>query len=94
MKPTQYILSKIAEEAGEVAQMAAKTQQFGLHEVKPGMDISNLERLYHEVDDLIAVVGMIEGKPYHPNRDRVAAKIEKVYHYLDLSIRLGQTEES
>ena len=54
MNREQYLLGKLAEEGSEVAQMALKTQQFGLDEVY--VDESNRQRLHGELNDLLTIV--------------------------------------
>lgn len=51
MDKLQYLLTKLAEEGSEVAQIALKTQQFGPHEVMPGQPLSNFQRCHHEIDE-------------------------------------------
>lgn len=55
----QYLLTKLAEEASEVAQIALKTQQFGANEVYPNQEYTNTERIHQELIDLLAIVGML-----------------------------------
>lgn len=52
MTEIQYLLGKIAEEASEVAQMAIKCANFGLHETRTIDDPTNFSRLAEELDDL------------------------------------------
>lgn len=58
MNRLHYLLSKVAEEAAEVAQMAAKTQQFGLRERYQDQP-ENFVRLAEELSDLLTVFGML-----------------------------------
>lgn len=55
----QYLLTKLAEEASEVAQIALKTQQFGADEVYPEQSKTNTQRIHSELIDLLAIVGML-----------------------------------
>lgn len=57
MNLTQYLLGKLAEEAAEVAQMALKCQQFGLHDQYK--EELNSERLRAELNDLMAVIELL-----------------------------------
>lgn len=52
MTITQHLLGKLAEEGSEVAQIALKTQQFGLSEKCPGQPFDNAERTHQELDDI------------------------------------------
>lgn len=55
----QYILSKIAEEAGEIVQVASKGQLHGLYDINPMTGISNMGELAGEAGDLEAVLAML-----------------------------------
>lgn len=93
MNRLQLLLTKLAEEGSEIAQIALKTQQFGLHEVCPGQPFSNAERTHQEIDDLMAIVEMLNdeyGFGYEPSRERRDAKKIKVNKYAAYSAELGQ----
>lgn len=91
MNRTTYLLSKIAEEAAEVAQMAAKTQQFGLQERYTITHDTNVERLKQELTDLLTVVGMLQTETRFDFGVHVAqmnaVKVDKVDHYYELACR-------
>ena len=91
----QYLLGKLSEEASEVAQIALKNQQFGMREVFPGQPLTNADRAHLELDDLYAVVEMLNdmGFEYKPNRFRIDAKKDKVVKYLKYSVELGMVPE-
>lgn len=91
MSLQQYLLTKLAEEGAEVGQIALKTQQFGIAEKCPGQRYTNAERTHQELDDLMAVVEMLNdvGFGYEPNRERIEAKKEKVVKFLRYSVGLG-----
>lgn len=91
MNKEQYLLTKLAEECNEVAQMALKTQQFGMDEVY--IDKSNKERLHEELTDLLGIVQMLNiefGFNYIIDRNGIERKIEKVNKYLQYSVDLGK----
>lgn len=93
MNRTQFLLMKLAEEASEVAQIALKTAQFGLEETYT--DKTNVERIYAELNDIIAIVGMLneqEGFDYDTDDEAIDAKIKKVEHYLKYSQTLGMVD--
>jgi|AntRauTorcE11897_2_1112592.scaffolds.fasta_scaffold26421_4 hypothetical protein len=94
MTLTQYLLGKLAEEGSEVAQIALKTQQFGLSEMCPGQPFDNAERSHQELDDVAAIVEMLndQGFGYQPDRDRIETKKAEVAHYLRYSVDLGAVE--
>ncbi|CAB3784670.1 hypothetical protein [Pararobbsia alpina] len=94
MTLSQYFLVKIAEEAAEVAQIALKAAHFGLSEVQPGRDESNAQRIYAEMNDLLAMVyelGNVANGEFDFIEDDSAQvnKMEKVASYLGYSQSLG-----
>jgi NTP pyrophosphatase (non-canonical NTP hydrolase) len=101
MTEIQYLLGKLAEEASELAQIALKTQQFGLNEQCPGLDLTNLERIEQEYNDVLGVINMIyllidkdglaDGNIYE-NKEQIHAKIVKVKKYMEYSRQLGMVE--
>lgn len=100
MTLTQFYLTKIAEEASEIAQIALKAQQFGLSEVQPGRDQSNAQRMYGELNDLFAMVhrlGEVSNGEFFfdigaPDHVAIAKKLGKVEKYLEYSRSLGLVE--
>jgi hypothetical protein len=95
MNQLQHLLIKLAEEGSEIAQVALKTSPFGPLEVMPGQPHNNFERTHHELDDLWAMVEMLNDQfqfGYTPNRARMEAKKVKVRNYLGYSIHLGLVE--
>lgn len=92
MNQLQHLLVKLAEEGAEVAQISLKAAQFGAEEVMAGQPFTNFQRCHQELDDLQAIVEMLNaqyGFAYSPNRERLEAKKAKVRKYLGYSIRLG-----
>ena len=92
MDRLQLLLSKLAEEGTEVAQIALKTAQFGLHESREGQYPTNAERCHAEIDDLMAAVEMLNeecGFGYTPSRERIEAKKAKVNKFAAYSETLG-----
>lgn len=92
MNRLQLLLAKLSEEGSEIAQIALKTQQFGLSEMCPGQPYSNAERVHQEIDDLTVAVEMLNeefGFGYSPNRERIEAKKIKVNKYAEYSKILG-----
>jgi len=91
MDRLQYLLSKLAEEASEVSQIALKSQQFGLDEVYPKVGISNKERIHEELNDLMAIVGMLNDEFYFSftnNFGHHLDKEDKVNRYFEVSKNL------
>ncbi len=87
-----YYLTKLAEEASEVAQIALKTQQFTMDEIRPGQELTNKQRCHAELNDLLAMVEVLNedyGFEFVPNKEAMAKKKEKVLKYLQYSVDLG-----
>lgn len=95
MNRLQLLLNKLAEEGSEVAQIALKTAQFGIDEVMAGQPFTNAERAHQEIDDLMAMVEMLNdefGFGYVQSRERIEAKKIKVNLYAEKSISLGMVK--
>lgn len=94
MTEVQYILCKLAEEAGELAQIAMKAQQFGLDETY--IDESNADRLIKEFIDVMGVISLLQGRGYtrvvseEEMQAGIEAKINKMIEYCGYSIDCGQ----
>lgn len=104
MNLTQYLLVKLAEEAGEVAKEALKASQFGLDSTHKGN--FNARYLLDELMDLAGVVTMLDQHaktgdflsggalwPFSPRSNgtgfQVSGKWYKVCYYAIRSARLG-----
>lgn len=101
MTEIQYLLGKLAEEASELAQIALKTQQFGLNEQCPGLEFTNLQRIEQEYNDVLAIVDLINERidaddlsEHRVNFDYEQSlnKIAKVDKYRKYSKQLGMVE--
>ena len=94
----QFYLLKLAEECNEVAQRCSKQMQFGRDEIEPGQNLTNEERLRNEINDLMAVIDMLEGineispLPVEQIEELAEVKREKIAKYLKYSQELGQVE--
>jgi hypothetical protein len=90
MTRLQYLLVKLAEEASEVGQISLKTAQFGLDETYT--DLSNKDRVHAELNDLLAIVELLN-KEYNfnfiPNPEAHTRKVEKMEYYYNYSKKLG-----
>lgn len=97
MNRIQYLLTKLAEESAEIAQIALKSQQFGVHEICPDLPESNIERVNKEFNDLLGVVAMINMELGYealaPVDQFIENKILKVEKYYQYSIDCGQIEK-
>jgi len=95
MTKQQYYLTKLAEECAEVAQIALKTQQFGMYEAMRDQPFTNQERCHQELNDLLAVVQVLNenhGFGFKPDDDAIAAKKGKILKYLAYSVELGEVD--
>lgn len=96
MNRQQYLLTKLAEEASEVAQIALKAQQFGLDYLHPKLLESNAARIRAELTDLLAIVDMLNEEcllSFLVHNDAIATKKEKVNKYYQYSIQLGEVHQ-
>jgi hypothetical protein len=96
MNKLQHLLTKLAEEGSEIAQIALKTQQFGPSEVMPGQPLTNYQRCHQELNDLHAIVEMLNDYHdfgYQPDREAIENKKAKVLKYLAYSIELGMVDD-
>lgn len=92
MSNMQYLLTKLAEEGNEVAQMALKNQHFGIDECQFEGGESNRQRLHGEINDLLGVIRLLneeESFGFTPDEDAIVAKMEKIRHYRAYSVSLG-----
>ncbi len=97
MKNWQYLLLKLSEECNEVGQMASKNMHFGTEETQTGGFQTNRERLHAEINDLLAIVELLneeEGFDFSPDKDKIEHKKAKVKFYRDYSRSLGLVEDA
>lgn len=70
--------------------------RFGVHEVQPGQELDNSERLANEMADLLGVWALLEIEgvvpPLGELGDRVLAKSYRVEEYLECSRACGRLE--
>lgn len=95
MNREQFLLGKIAEEAGEVTQIAIKAQQHGLSRAFTKED-TNIERIVSELNDLLAVVIMLDGSiaaKITINNEAQMKKREKVEYWFKDAIKEGYTTD-
>lgn len=81
---TQYLLSKLAEEAAELAQIAMKAQQFGLDSTHPTTGYTNLQLIELEFNDILGVLRLMEEEgigEVNPNPLLIRAKTDKILRY-------------
>lgn len=96
MTEVQYLLCKLAEEAGELSQIAMKAQQFGMDETY--QDDSNAERVIKEFIDVMSVISSLQGCGYlrvvseEEMTEGIHNKIDKMRTYIAYSIKCGQVD--
>lgn len=56
MTKEEWLLSKIAEEGGEVSHMALKAQKYGINGVAPNQTQTNWQKLQEELVDLLVAI--------------------------------------
>lgn len=100
MNRVEYLLSKLAEECNEAAQRCMKAQQFGPNQVQIGQNMTNVERVTYELNDVYAMVDMLRAELGQVNRDfgarsakLIDEKREKVSQYMELSRKFGALED-
>ncbi len=96
MTRQEHLISIAAEEAVEVAQRATKALRFGLYEVQPGQEKSNLIRMMEEYCELAAAISMLLAGRVGAVVDfdkLVALKTEKVEKFLRYSEHCGTLEK-
>jgi hypothetical protein len=84
MNITEHLLMCIAEESGEIAQIAGKAGRFGLADHHPKTDnVPNVDLLVAEINDLLAVAEMLglEGIGDRSAIDRKKARVLTFMHY-------------
>ena len=95
MNKLQLLLGKLTEECCEVGQSALKTSQFGLDGTIPGTNLTNRDRLNAELNDVIAVIEMLNEEfqlQYSYDINEIRAKKEKITKYALISEDLGFVE--
>jgi len=60
MNRTEHILCCLAEEAAEVGHRVSKALRFGLSEIQEGQALTNAQRITQELNDLLAIVELLE----------------------------------
>lgn len=98
----QHALNRIAGEASELAQIALKTQEFGVMEKYSEETLNNIGRVRAEFNDLLGAVNnfndVMEKLNWHDcyilkDLEAVESKEEKINKYRDYSQKIGQTEK-
>lgn len=97
MNAEQYLLNGVAEECAEIAHIASKSIRFGLDSSHPAPGSpQNLELLNKEINDLYAIVEMLQSMGVQIGfRDpaHVMNKKARVRFYSQESIQSGRLQE-
>lgn len=97
MRKAEMLWAILQEELAEVIQEVAKLLRFGPGEIMPGQELTNLERVVNELNDLWAMVAMIANAGHIPedwlSPERQHRKAANVAKYLDYSRQCGTLEE-
>jgi hypothetical protein len=56
---TQEILLILQEECGELVQSISKCMRFGIDQIKPGTDKTNIQHLQQEIGDILAMIELL-----------------------------------
>jgi NTP pyrophosphatase (non-canonical NTP hydrolase) len=82
------------EEAGEVIQAACKCMRFSEEDGYPNTDRTNISDLTKELNDVLAVIELLqeEGVVFNGlfDRDQIEAKKKKVKEWLEHSKKMGR----
>lgn len=93
MNKQQYYLTKLAEEATELAQVALKCAQFGMDEVHPDTLEKNYDALIKEWNDVLACAVLVESQDERfqtpPDPDLLDMKFTKIEKYRKISVGNG-----
>ena len=90
MNKTDYLLTVMAEECAEVQKVACKALRFGLDDINPATKKTNLEELQHEVNDLLAVLRLLDIKN---DEDVQQQKVAKLVYWMRYSETRGKLED-
>lgn len=93
MTKQENLLICLMEECDEVSQRVSKALRFGLDERQPMQDYNNSERIEEEINDLFAVIDLLETNGILKADEKRFEKIEKkklkLAKYLEYSIKIG-----
>lgn len=95
MNLQQLMFLKLSEECNEVGQECSKIIQFGMDEVYAPIGKSNRDRLRAELQDLFAIVQILNEDHdlrFVPSPEAVEIKRLKIMHYAGYSAKLGQLD--
>lgn len=95
MNRAEHMMTTAAEEAMEVGHRITKAMRFGTHEVQPGQELTNAQRVMDEFHDLLAMLlllsteGVMPLDGLIPHPSRLMRKREKFERFLAISAEQG-----
>jgi len=92
MNRREHLLNILAEECTEVVGRVSKALRFGLDEVQPGQSLSNRQRIMVEVNDVYAILKMLNDEGVidpTPDMAAIDVKVAKVERFLEYSRDCG-----
>ena len=91
MNRLEHLLFIVSEEAAEVAQRASKCARFGVEDKEPGQNLTNEQRIWGEVNDLMGALELLGEQlgNFGLSREAINAKKAKVEQFLLYSKNLG-----
>ena len=97
MNKIEYLLNILGEECAEADQMVHKTLRFGFDEVRSGQPYTNRERLTFEINDICAMIEMLQDEgfkfPNLGNREMIEQKKKNVIKYMEISREQGTLQD-
>ena len=78
---TNYLLDKLQEESAEVIQAVSKIRRFGINNKHPDRTTTNLQELVNELEDVLAIVGVLESCGYFDlttSKDNISKKAKQL----------------
>jgi NTP pyrophosphatase (non-canonical NTP hydrolase) len=76
-----YLLDKLQEESAECIQAVSKIRRFGAQNKHPDRQTTNLEELVGELEDFLAIIGVLESLHYMDltkSKDSIRAKAQQL----------------
>ena len=70
MTPKEHLLVILAEECVETAQRVSKALRFGLYEIQPAQELTNVERIVLEYSHMCAAMDMLMIGLHASNADK------------------------
>ncbi|WP_435626968.1 hypothetical protein [Candidatus Ferrigenium straubiae] len=92
MNRKEYLLTCLAEECAEVAQACSKALRFGLDDKRPNHTLTNAQYISAEINDVIALVKMLEEEGLLPRQNsfrEIEAKKAKMEHFMEYAKQRG-----